>query len=126
MLKMPTWASAALSAIAGVLAVLNQVTVPWAAGSDYKSYVTVALIFLGGLGISPLLGSAFKNVLHLPLWVSAIITSGLAAAGVAVQITSMSNTPKAIIEFAIAFGTGLGFGPITSNSDALVSKAKHA
>jgi len=59
-----------LSLVAGVLAVLNQTSFdlvqPW------KTALTVALVFLTGLGISPLTGPAFRNAFEVscacPCW----------------------------------------------------------
>jgi hypothetical protein len=108
-LNLPSWATVTLGAIAGILAVLNETV--FSAGATWGAYITIALIFLAGLGISPLVGPAFRSALHLSAAVSILISSGLAALALALTTIHMSSALHAILGAALAFASALGFAP---------------
>ena len=98
--------------VAGVLSVLNQEFVR--SSSAWHSAITVALVFLSGIGISPLVGAKFRAALHLTTRVSVVIASGLAAATVAVTTIRMDGTVKTIIAGVLVFAAALGFAPAST------------
>lgn len=107
-----SWATVVLSLVAGALAVLNQTTFDF--GGQWHQVVTVSLVFLAGLGITPLTGAAFKNALHLP-HAAAVIITGVFVAMQAVQLDiSMSPAVHAVLAGVIVILAGLGFGTGTS------------
>lgn len=108
-LNLPSGLTTVLGLVAGVLAVLTQTTFGFPA--KWASFVTVALVFLAGLGISPLVGSSFRSVLHLSQAASLVISSGLSALAVAVTTFSLSTGLKGILEGVLAFASALGFAP---------------
>jgi hypothetical protein len=108
-LNIPSWATTILSLIAGGLAILNQVSFGF--GSPWGVYVTLALVALAGLGISPLVGAQFRSALHLSHSASLVITSIVTTAGVAVTTLSISPTAKGIVVGILAFLAGVGFAP---------------
>lgn len=109
MLKLPTWATTIVGLAAGVLAVLNEV----AFGLDptWRGYLSVTLIFLAGLGISPLVGSAFRAALHLSPGVSLVISSALAALALAVHMFNLSSGLRGVLQGVLAFAAAIGFAP---------------
>lgn len=108
-LQLPSWLTTALGALAGVLAILNQTTLH--AGSSWSGYITVALVFLAGLGISPLVGEKFQSAVHLSPKVGIVISSALAALAVALGTLNVSAGVKGIIQGVIVFAAALGFAP---------------
>jgi hypothetical protein len=107
-ITLPTWATTVIALIAGVLVALNQTTFDFDA--TWKNVFTVALIFIGGLGISPLTGNAFRNALHLPQNVITLISAGSAALAVGVTTFGWSSTTQAIVTGVLAVLATLGFG----------------
>jgi hypothetical protein len=107
-LNLPTWFTTGLSLLAGALSVLNQTTFGFPA--PWGTSLTIALLFLSGLGISPLVGARFQNALHLSPRLSLAISTALAAAGAA-ALTIDDKTARAIVVGILTFLAGLGFGP---------------
>jgi hypothetical protein len=111
--NLPTAVTTVLSLVAGALAVLNQTTFgfppPWGTS------LTVVLMFLSGLGISPLVGPGFKNALHLSPQVSLAIATALGAAGTA-ALTISDEPIRALVVGVLTFLSGLGFGPVPRQS----------
>lgn len=109
MLKLPSWATTILGLAAGFLAVLNEVAFGF--NPTWRGYLSVVLIFLAGLGISPLVGSAFRAALHLSPAASLAISSGLAALALAVHTFSLSEGLRGVLQGVLAFATAIGFAP---------------
>ncbi len=108
-LKLPTWATTALSLVAGALTVLNQTT--FDLGSPWKVGLSVALVYLTGLGISPLVGNAFRNALGLSHGASVAISAVLSAAVLIITSVHMSTGLHAALVGIITVLAGVGFGP---------------
>lgn len=109
-LKLPTWATTILACLAGLLSVLNQTTFDFVA--PWRSVFAVALVFIAGLGIGPLTGSAFRTALHIPQNVNVLISAAIAAASIAVTTISMGTAAHAILLAALTILAGLGFGTL--------------
>lgn len=107
-LKLPSWATIALGVGAAVLNALNTITFGF--GPPWKEAVTVGLFFLTGLGISPLIGAAFRNALHLSHNVVVFLTASTATLGVVIQTFSMSTDLKGILIGVITLVDGVVFG----------------
>jgi predicted membrane protein len=108
-----------LACIAGALEVVNEIALP--IGPQWHAYITVGLTFVAGLGISPLVGIAFRNALHLPQSVSVAISSVLAAITLALTQLAVPSGWKSVIGFVLMFLSGVGFGPAWGGT---VSKAQ--
>lgn len=119
-LNIPSQVTVALGLAAGVLAILTQTT--FGLGAEWASYVTVALVFLAGLGISPLVGPAFRSALHLSQSASLIISSVLSALAVAATTLNVSVGVRGVIEGVLAFAAALGFAPSVNPVQIPVSK----
>src|ERR1035441_3065122 len=92
-LQLPSIAVVILGLVAGVITVLIHtsfgISAPWA------NYGAITLVFLSVLGINPLVGSAFKNSLHLSPAVTIGITAVLTAGAVeANQLSSSSRSEE--------------------------------
>ena len=115
-LNLPSTVTAGLSLVAGVLATLNQFV--FHVGSNWYSAVTIALIFLAGLGISPLFGQAweakFKSLFHINSSLSLVISSAIGALAIAVTTFNFDSTIKSIIVVVLTVAAGLGFAPATT------------
>ncbi len=109
-LKVPSSATIVLSLLGGVLAVLNQTVLHL--GSHWSTYITVGLVFLAGLGISPLVGKQFRSALHPSHQVSVIISAALSAAALVLTTINVSSGLKAILGGVLTFLAGIGFAPI--------------
>jgi hypothetical protein len=114
-LKLPSWASVTLGIGAGVLAVLNETTFGFA--TDWRGYISVVLIFLAGIGISPIVGAAFRAALHLSTTVSLLISSGLAALALAVHTFNLSEGLRGVLQGVLAFAAAIGFAPTTPEAE---------
>ncbi len=108
-LNIPTAIALALSLVAGVLAVLNVTTLQFS--QPWHQDITVALVFLAAIGISPLIGPAFRNALHLTPSASVMITAVLMAASAAITTLNLSTDVKGAIVGVLTFLAGVGFGP---------------
>ena len=95
----------ALGALAGAVHTFG-FAAPWA------TVLSIGIVFFGAIGISPLVGSAFKNALHLPAAVVVVITAGLTALTAAAPSFHAGSTWLGIIQGVIAFAATLGFGPL--------------
>ena len=113
-LQLPSWATTVGGLVAGVLAVLNQAAFSFAA--PWQTYITIALFFLSGIGISPLVGPAFRAALHLSTKASLVISSALGAAGVAATTLDVSPGVKGAILGALTFLAALGFAPVVATT----------
>lgn len=109
-LQLPSIAVVVLGLVAGVLTLLVHntfgITPPW------TNYAAITLVFLSAIGVSPLVGSAFKNALHLSLAVSTIITALLTAAAVGATQLGWPPDTVGVVQGVIAFAAALGFGPV--------------
>jgi hypothetical protein len=105
----PTIAAVVLGLIAGALQVINEVVLE--ASSQWHAYITVLLVFASGVGISPLVGAAFRAALHLPPWAAYIISAAMAAAVLALSTVAMGSLAHAIIAAALTVLAALGFAP---------------
>jgi hypothetical protein len=108
-LKLPSWATITLGVFAGILAILNQTTFDIA--TPWKSYVTIALVFLSALGISPLVGEKFQSAVHLAPSVGIVISAALAALAVGLSTLGVSEGVKGLIQGVIVFFSAFGFAP---------------
>lgn len=105
---LPTWATTALALLAGLLQVLNTTTFGFV--QPWRGAITVAVVFIAGLGIGPLAGSAFRAALHISQNLNVLINAVLAAAVVAVTTLSMGQPVRATILAVLTILAGLGFG----------------
>jgi hypothetical protein len=108
-LKLPSWATTIFGLAAGVLAILNETTFGF--NPTWRGYASVILIFLAGLGISPLVGSAFRAALHISTAVGLIISSALAALALAVHTFNLSSGLRGVLQGVLAFAAAIGFAP---------------
>ena len=100
-----------LSLIAGALAVLNQLTFDFPA--SWRTVITYGLLLLTSIGISPLIGSAFRNALHLSAQISLAISIVSFVAAAAVTHVADSTTRGALVG-VVTFLAGVGFGPASA------------
>lgn len=110
-LGIPTVAAVVLSLVAGAAQVVNEVVLK--ASPQWHSYIAIMLVFLAGIGISPLVGTAFRSALHLPPWAAYVISAALAAAILALSTTQMSGGAHAAIAAVVTIFAALGFAPST-------------
>lgn len=115
-LGLPTWATTLLGLLAGALAILNEVAFGFDA--EWRGYLSIVLIFLSGVGISPLVGPAFRAALHLSTTASMFITSGLAALALAVHSVNVSEGWRGVIQGVLAFAAAVGFAPTVTTVQA--------
>lgn len=105
----PTIAALILGLLAGVAQVINEAVLE--ASSQWHAYITVILVFAAGIGISPLVGPAFRAALHLPAWAGYLISAAMAAAVLALSTVSMATLPHAIVAAVLTVLAALGFAP---------------
>lgn len=118
MLKLPSWASVTLGLIAGVGAVLNEVAFSFTA--EWRSFISIGLIFLAGLGIAPLVGPAFRAALHLSQTASLFISSALGALALAVHTLNVSEGVRGVLQGVLTFAAAVGFAPSTTVIEAKI------
>lgn len=106
-LNLPSWVVVGLGLLAGIAeyVVLNvPIVQPWKTGA------AVVVLMIGGLGISPLMGAAFTNALHISHNLAQLITAAVTALGLAVTTLSMSSELKGVLVGLLAFLATVGFG----------------
>lgn len=109
MLKLPSWVTTIFGLGAGVIAILNETT--FGLDPTWRGYLSVVLIFLTGLGVSPLVGPAFRAALHLSTVMSLTISSGLAALALAVHTFNLSEGLRGVLQGVLTFAAAIGFAP---------------
>lgn len=108
-LNLPSGVVVAIGCVLGALAGAVHTfgfTAPW------EKYVAVIIVFTGALGISPLVGSAFRNAIHLGATASLVITAGLTALVFAIPTFGVDATTQGILQGIVVFAATLGFGPL--------------
>lgn len=109
--KLPTWATIALSVLAGVLQLLNLTTFGFA--PVWQEFVTIGVTALAAIGIAPLTGPALQNVLHITHAAALALASIFTTASVAVtQINGLGSTAQGIIVGVLALIAGVLFGAV--------------
>lgn len=106
--RLPTAVTVGLALLAGLITVLNTTTFGFVA--PWKAVLTVALVFIAGLGIGPLTGAGFRNALHIPQNLNVIISAAIAAATIGSTTIGMSTAAHAIVAGVLTVLAGLGFG----------------
>jgi phosphate starvation-inducible membrane PsiE len=106
---LPSIVVVVLSLIAGAIQVLNEVV--FHLSSDWHAYLAIILVFLAGIGISPLVGARFKAALHLPPWLGYLITAGMSALTLAMTTLHIGSVAHAVIAAVLTVLAGLGFAP---------------
>lgn len=112
-LNTPTLQTIVLSVAFAILSVLNSTTLHL--GAPWTTYITVALVFIAGLGISPLTGAAFRSILHLSNGASNLIAAATAAATLAATTIDTSSPVHAVIVGVLTLLAGLGFAPVPTS-----------
>jgi hypothetical protein len=115
MLKLPTWAATVLGLIAGAAAVLNEVA--FGLDAEWRSFISVGLVFLAGLGIAPLVGPAFRAALHLSQTVSIFISASLGALALGVHTLNTSEGVRGVLQGVLTFAAAVGFAPTTQQTE---------
>jgi hypothetical protein len=118
MLKLPSWASVSLGLVAGAAAVLNELAFSFTA--EWRSFISVGLIFLAGLGIAPLVGSSFRAALHLSQTTSLFLTSALGALALGIHTLNISEGVRGILQGILTFAAAVGFAPTTPEAERKV------
>lgn len=110
-IQLPNILALILGLADGVLEYLNQAS--FDLGPTWTPLVAFGLLFIGAFGVSPLVGSAFRNALHLPPIVCTALT-GIATVGAAYVTTASLNLhTKGIIEGVIGLLVWTGFGSVS-------------
>lgn len=108
-LNLPSGVVVVIGAVLGALAGFVHTfgfAAPWA------KYLAVILVFTGALGISPLVGTAFRNAIHLSATVSLLITAALTALVFGIPTFGLDATWTGILQGVVVFAATLGFGPV--------------
>jgi hypothetical protein len=105
---MPAAVVVVLSLVAGGLQVANQILLK--SDPQIQGIIAVFLVFLVGIGVSPVTGVAFRNLIHLPPWALTLITAIVSALTGALQIVALSVTVHTVIATLLTILASLGFG----------------
>jgi hypothetical protein len=120
-LGLPSLATVILGLIAGALTVL--VKGAFGLPSTWQYVLAAVLVFLGGAGVTPLLGPAFRSALHLPIAVTTLISAAMSAASYALAAPlSINHTASIWISGALAFLAAVGFGTTAASVVATYRK----
>lgn len=108
-LGLPSEATLVLGLIDGALTVLIKGV--FGLPSTWQYVLSAVAIFLGGAGIQPLLGPAFRSALNLPLWATAAASALMSAASYLLAAPiGIDHTVSIWISGALAFLAAVGFG----------------
>lgn len=105
----PTLAAVILACVGGVAQVINYSVVD--ASTQLHAAIAVGLLFLTGIGIPPITGSAFRAALHLPAWASYVISAAISAAMLALTTMHMAAGAHEAIAASLNVLSALGFSP---------------
>lgn len=109
MLRLPSRAVLVLGLVTGVLTVLDEVVLRLVSPS-VAAVVGALLVVCAGV-VGPLLGPQFKAALHLPNWVSALVSYALAALTVLVTLGGLTPALRDVLAGVLAVFADLGFAP---------------
>lgn len=114
-LGLPSIWTVILGLVDGALTVLVHNNFGIAMG--WSAALSTILVFLGAVGVQPLLGPAFETALHLPYQVTAVISAGMSALTywLSTNPSGLDPTVAGWITGAIAFLTAVGFGTTVSS-----------
>lgn len=108
-MKLPSLATTILGLIAGALTVL--VKGAFGLPPTWQYVLAAVLVFLGGAGVQPLLGPAFRSALNLPIAVTTLISAAMSAASyVLAAPIGIDHTASIWISGGLAFLAAVGFG----------------
>ena len=107
----PTIAVVVLGLLLGAASVVNEVVLK--ASSQWHAYILILLVLGAGVGVSPLIGPAFRAALHLPVWAGYVVGAVMAAALLALSTVTMSSLAHAVIAAVLTVLSALGFAPST-------------
>lgn len=111
-IRLPTWATLALSLLAGVIAYLNQevfsVPEPW------HTLLTVGLTVLAALGIAPAVHGALRTALHLPYPAAISVSAALGTGAVALATIHINSILRSLLVGALTTLAGALVGPEAS------------
>lgn len=112
-LPLPGIAATILACAAGAAQVLNLtlINVP----ASWHAYIAVGAAVLAYVCAKPLVGSQFRDALHLPAWVSQLITALVGAGAIVTGILPGNSLATQILTAAVTVLVGLGFGPAGSS-----------
>jgi hypothetical protein len=110
--RVPSALVVVLGLCGGALEFLNQSDLGFIA--PWNQLITFGVYALAIFGVSPLVGSAFRNALHVSPALATTITTLAATLAASITTFSMSADLKGILEGILAFLAFVGFGPATS------------
>lgn len=116
-LGLPTIAALVLSLIAGALQVVNQVVL--SGHPEAFAGVTVLMVFLAGIGVSPLVGSQFRAALNLTPTISYILTGLVSAVTLALATLTVPTIVHDVLSVVLTIAAGLGFAPAVAGTAAI-------
>jgi hypothetical protein len=120
-LGLPSKATVVLGLLAGALTVL--VKGAFGLPPTWQYVLAAVLVFLGGAGVTPLLGPDFRSALHLPIAVTTLISAAMSAASYALAAPlSINHTASIWISGGLAFLAAVGFGTTASSVVATYKK----
>lgn len=121
-LGLPSIATTILGLVAGALTVL--VKGAFGLPPTWQYVLAAVLIFLGGAGVQPLLGPAFKSALHLPLAVTTLVSAAMGALSYALAAPiGIDHTASIWISGGLAFLAAVGFGTTVQSVVATYKRA---
>jgi hypothetical protein len=103
----PKIATLVLALIGGVLQVLNYSVI--SATSSVHAIIAVIIYFLISAGIPPLTGNAFRGAIHMPAWVSYVVSGLLGSAVLAITTVHMDAAVHETVAAIITVVEALGF-----------------
>jgi hypothetical protein len=103
----PKIATLVLALIGGVLQILNYSVI--SATSSVHAIIAVIIYFLISAGIPPLTGDAFRAAIHMPAWVSYVVSGLLGSAVLAITTVHMDAAVHETLAAVITIVEALGF-----------------
>ena len=108
-IKLPSWLSVVLGAIAGILGGLNVATFGF--GQPWSELVTFSCTGIAALGIAPLTHDALRNALHIPYPFALSVAGMLTTVNAGITATHWSNGAKGICVGLLTATAGALAGP---------------
>ncbi len=105
----PTILAIILAVVATVLQVVQEIVLK--NDPQWQAYIGLVLIFLAAEAIKPLTGgSGLSTLLHVPQWLSTLLTAFALALGGALQVIHMTTGAHVVVLAGLTLLAALGYG----------------
>ena len=112
--RLPSWLTVSISALAGIVATVNVTSHPFS--PRWSTAVTLGLTALATVGLGPLVHGRLAVVLHLPYRAALALGSGLGMATVGISTAAIDPALRGVLIGVLTALAGMLVGPAPPSS----------